>query len=63
MVEYLTGVLSMVAFMVTSPAARLRGEACGVARPMPATAAECSACGSDINAVGPTSILDRRQFI
>jgi len=36
-------------------------EACGVARPRPAAAAESSACGRG-NEVGLTSVLDRRQL-
>ena len=46
---------------MTSSAASLHGEACGVARPRPAAAAESSACSRD-DAVGATSIVDQRRF-
>jgi len=44
--------------IVTSSAARQRGEACGVTLPRPAAAAESRECGRG-NVAGPT---DRRQF-
>ena len=44
-----------------SSVASWRGEACGVAWPRPAAAAASSACGRG-NAVGLTSIFDRRQL-
>jgi len=46
---------------VTSLAASKRGEAYGVAWLRPVEAAESSACRYE-NAIGLTSILDRRQF-
>jgi len=49
-------------FTVTSSAARLRGEACGVERPRQAAAVESSACGRG-KTVSLTLILDRGQFL